>query len=473
MTPAIQAAAKELLRRKALKAKIVSALHGKQKEAYDLLMSSDDFLAMCAGRRGGKTHLARSLIALAGIDAGPKQWVLYVAPTADIGKDLIWEDLIAINKEFELGWVFKEHPSPRIYFPGGGRFRIIGVDDKNQIGKIRGKSYRLVVVDEAKEITKFLKELVVEAIEPAFMGVGGKLVVTGTPGRACTPQDYWYAICHGLERGWSNKNFTVRDNPWCSDPEKELETIRTRRGWEPDNVIFLREYEGLWIADESERVYAYKPGRNTVNNLPAHYDVGTWTHVMGVDLGYSPDPTAWVVLASHPKEKFVYVVHAETRLKQLPDEVAARTKELIEEFRPSRVVGDSGGMGKSYVEEWNRRWAETTNVWIHNAQKRNKRDNQEIMSEEMRAGRIKVCLDVAGEYATEVSNLGWKDDLREKENPNQPNHLCDAALYAYMDHKAHYHKADPPPLTDEEREIAERRARQAKVRASQQKGLLR
>jgi hypothetical protein len=476
----------ELLHRRKLKAQIVSALHEKQRAAHAQLWGSDNFLAVCAGRRGGKTHWAASEIALAGIDAGKKQWVLYIAPTAEVGKELIWEDLIALNAQYGLGWVFKEHPNPTIYFTGGGRFRICGLDDKAQLGKIRGKSYVLVIVDEAKEMAKHLRELVSEVIEPAFMGVGGRLIVTGTPGRACTRADYWYSICHGLEPGWNNQSFTIRNNPWAKDPEAELLKVRTRRQWEADNVIFLREYEGLWIQDESERVYAYlgpakgeTKSRNAVPTLPANFvknEMGvdpTWTYVMGVDLGYSPDPTAWVVLGSHPKEKDVYVIHAETRLKQLPDEVAARTKELIEKYKPSRVVGDSGGMGKSYVEEWNRRWAQTTNTYIHNAIKRNKRDNQEIMSEEFRAGRIKVCLDTAAEYAVEVSSLGWKDEHREVENPNQPNHLCDAGLYAFMDHRAYYNKADPPPLTEQEKEIADRRARAKAAQAKQQRGLLR
>jgi hypothetical protein len=482
-----RAALEELYRRKQLKKKLVDALHGKQKEAYRLLESSEDFLAMCAGRRGGKTHLAATLIALALIDAGPKQWVLYIAPTAEVGKELIWGDLIALNTQYNLGWTPKEHPNPTITAPSGGRFRICGVDDKAQLGKIRGKSYKLVIVDEAKEIAKHLKELVTEVIEPAFMNVGGKLVVTGTPGRACTKADYWYSICHKLEFGWSAINFTIRDNTiWAKDPEAELLKIRTRRKWNPDNVIFLREYEGQWIQDESERVYAYlgpavgqTTSRNAVPSVPANYYLPDgnpdprWTHVLGIDMGYDPDPTAWIVLASHPKEKDVYVVHAETKQKQLPDEVAARTKQLIEKFKPSRVVGDSGGMGKSYVEEWNRRWAQVTNTHIHNAQKRNKRDNQEVMSEEYRAGRVKLCLDVASEYAAEVSNLGWKDDNREVENPNQPNHLCDAALYAFMDHRAYYNQPDPPPLSPEEQAIADRRARAKAVQVRQTKGLLR
>lgn len=460
----------EILRRLEIKKTLVAELHEAQRKVYE---DPSQYRAVCASRRGGKTHLDATLITISLLESGRDVWTLFIAPTGVIAKELIWDQLVEMNERFTLGWKMSEHPTPYIVTPSGAKFRVLGCDDKAQLAKVRGKKYKLVIIDEAKDITQHLRQLVDEDIGPAFMGVGGKMIVSGTPGRTCSEKDYWYAINNGRKVGWTAHYWTLHQNPWIKDPTEELRKVREQKGWTEDNVIYQREYLGLWVSDESERVYSYLMGRNSEPGLPKDYDKDVWVHIMGVDLGYNPDPTAWVVLASHPKRKDVYVVHAETKLNQLPDEVAARTKELILRFKPSRVVGDSGGAGKSYVEEWNRRWAASVGTWIQAADKRGKRDHQEIMSEELRAGRIKVCLSEAGDLAHEWTNLGWENELRERENKSQPNHLADAALYSYMEHRAYYHLDDPPPPSEEEIRLKELRARQAKVRAAQNQGLLR
>lgn len=433
------------------------------------------YRAVCASRRGGKTWLDVSMITLSLQDSPSGVWTVFLAPTAIVGKELIWDDLLSMNEKYDLGWECKEHPTPLITTPWGAKFRILGVDDKAQLGKLRGKKYALVIADEAKEYTKFLRELTEDIVGPAFIGVGGRMIVSGTPGRVCSERDYWYAICHGLESGWSPHHWTLHENKWIKDPEEELRKVREQKGWPETHVVYQREYLGRWVSSDDERVYSYNRERNGVLTLPEGYTPGhpDWIHVMALDYAYSPDDTAWVVLASHRKSKDVYVVHAEARGRMLPDEVSDHTAELIKKYRPQQVVGDSGGTGKTYVEHFNQRWAQKLNAWIRPADKRGKRDHQELLSEELKTGRIKVCLDVAGGLAHEWANLGWEDDKREKENPNQPNHMSDAALYAYVCHKAHYHKPDPPPLSELDKQAAERRERAKKVAERQKQRLLR
>lgn len=465
-------AALELLRRQKIKSEIIGKLHGVQRAVYE---DQAQYRAVCASRRGGKTHLLVSLITLDLIDCDREVWVLYIAQTAQIGKELIFQELVSMNEKFDLGWEIKEHPSVLITTPTGGKFRIVGLDDVSSLGKIRGKKYRGVYADECKEYTKHLRELVEEIVAPAFLNVGGRMIIAGTPGRVCTESDYWFAAANSLTKQWSAHHWTIFDNAWIRQPAEELAKVREQNGWSEHNVIYQREYLGKWVSSDDERVYAYERTRNSALSVPENFSMsnGEWVSVMGVDYAFHPDDCAWVVLASHKKSKDVYVVHAEAKGRMLPDEVSEHTAELIKKYRPQQVVGDSGGMGAILVAHYNQRYAQRLNMWIKPADKRGKRDHQELLSEELKTGRIKVCLDVAGDLAGEWSRLTWESNDRLKENPNQPNHMSDAALYAYVCHKAFYHKPDPPPLSELDKQAAERRERAKKVAERQKQRLLR
>lgn len=462
VSPKAYAAALEQGRRKTQKAAIFASFHDGQRRAYELLRSGT-YLSICAGRRGGKTYFDAAVIAESLIDSGKGEWTVYLAPTAQVGKELIWSELLTLNETHKLGWDFREHPVPMLTTSTGAVFKIVGCDDKAQLGKLRGKKYRLVVIDEAKEVTEHLRELTTEVFGPAFIGVGGKLLVTGTPGRVCDKSDFWFAICHShangkpLVPGWRTVHFTLRDNPWVQDPEAELAKVRADNEWTEDNVIYLREYGGIWCSDDGERVYAYLESRNSLQGLPKHYDRDTWTHVLGCDFGYDPDPCAWVVWACHPNERDVYAVHAEKHQKLTSDEAAGVTARLVQTFGPSAIVGDAGGLGKPYVEDFNRRHGKALKAWIEPAEKQGKRDHIEILNGELKApgsvpgkGRVIVCLPMASELAHEWANLGWKDSRREVEHPSQPNHCADGGLYAFRKLRTYWNKPAPQPLTTDE-----------------------
>lgn len=458
----------EQARRKATREAIFGTLSAKQREAVACIYSGT-YTAICAGRRSGKTYLDERLVAYELEQCARDEWVVFLAPTGQVGKELIWTGLEALNENFRLGWDMREHPVPTITTRAGGRFKIVGCDNKSELGKLRGKKYRLVIIDEAKELANHLRELVDEIFRPAFMGVGGRIVISGTPGRICDESDYWYAICFELVNGWKSiTDWTIRQNPWFKDPEGELRKVRAEKNWHQDNAIYLREYEGQWASDTDERCYPYLPTRNSIAGLPDGYDRDTWYHVLGIDYGYSPDPCAWVVWASHPNKRDMYCVHAEKEAELLPDTIARRTASLVERYKPSAVVGD--GAAKILIEDFNRRYAEGLKTHIRPADKLGKRDHMEILGQEIRApggaddkGKILLCLPMAEDLGQEWLNLGWKDDRREVEKPGQPNHCADAALYGFLEAYAYLHQAEKPAPAPEEAELEARRARQKRA----------
>jgi hypothetical protein len=465
-----RAVLQELLRRKNIRKQILSELHPAQ-----LKVANDPAkrIALCASRRAGKTHLDAALIVLALLDACKDDWVAFAAPTSIIAKELIWSQLEEFNNRFSLQWKLKEHPTPYIVTPQGARFRLFGLDDRPSIDRMRGKRWKLVIIDETKDVSQHLRALVSEVIEPAFIGCDGRILLSGTPGRIQTRDDFWYSVCMGLEPGWSSHTFTLRENHWVKDPEKELADVLERNGWTRDCAVYMREYEGIWRNETSERVYPYEERKNSVQGLPAHYDVDTWQHVLGCDYGFSPDATAFAVVASHPKERVAYVVHAEKHLELLSEQAADITAGLVRRFKPTYVIGDGGGLGAPYLADFNRRYAEQLNTWIRLADKKGRRDQIEVVGDALRAEKLFLCLPQAADLASQYENVMWKDQHREVANQSQADDLTDATRYAFVTHKHYYNKADPPPLTEQEKEILDRRARAKAAQAKQQRGLLR
>lgn len=461
----------EYYRREAIKKDILAGLHPAQlRVVHDPARRK----AMCASRRAGKTHVDAALIVLALLDAGRDDWVAFASPTGIISKELIWSQLVDFNDKYALGWDMREHPTPYITTKQGARFRLFGLDDRPSIDRMRGKRWKRVIIDETKDVSQHLRTLVTEVIEPAFIGCDGDIILSGTPGRVHSAEDFWYSVCFGLEHGWSSHHFTLRDNPWVKDPEKELADVLERNNWTTDCAVYLREYEGIWRSDDSERAYPYLEARDAVQGLPEHYDEATWNHVLGCDYGFRPDPCAFVVVASHPKEKTVYVVHAEKHLEMLSEQAADLTARLVQKYRPTYVVGDGGGLGAPYLADFNRRYGERLKTYIAQAEKKGKRDQLEIVADMLRAKSLKLCLPEASDLAHQYENLMWKDQHREVTNSNQPDDLTDATRYALMCHKSYYNRPDPPKKTQEqkERDAFEQRRKKA-LEAQKPRGLLR
>lgn len=152
------------------------------------------------------------------------------------------------------------------------------------------------------------------------------------------------------------------------------------------------------------------------------------------------------VLASRPHEKTTYIVHAETALELSQDQAAEVTRDLVELYKPSQVVGDVNGTGKGYVAVYNKRYGATANAYIQNADKGEKLVQIDVVNTELRTGRLLSCVEA---LAQQMESLPWKDQHRLRPHPEYPDDMCDAARYALIAHKAYAHTKpeEPPPHT--------------------------
>jgi hypothetical protein len=498
-----------------VRADILRKLHAKQLAVVEMVFSLVRFIAGECSRRAGKTHLAAALIVLKLLEAKRGQEVVFCAPTLARGKELVWAELERMLDEYgltpDVGWK-RLAASGKIFTKSGALFRIVGLDNKKQIGKVsRGGNCVLFITDETQEFPHLLQALLV-GVGPALVQSRGVFLALGTP--TVNESDYWAQICDGAE-GFVRVHWTLCDNPYLGrDPEEILLEERTRHGWAEDHPTFVREYKGRRCRDQTLLVLEYSSA-NSVHVVQGyrpdayHHDkrddmarrqyerenpgwrYSDWRHFIGIDFGLG-DTSAWCVLAAHANSGRVYVVHFEQSAGLTWDEVADRTKVLVDIFRPQGVVGDSASGGAQFLLTFNRRYGLELGISARAATKHDKAASISVWNTELRTKRMQVLLAdaaamrartgrklAAGErpeddrsgtmqLVKEATALQWADPEHTEilEGAAYPHDAFDAWRYAFNDFWAFMHPPEPDKETDDERRIRERNEREAERQAS-------
>lgn len=442
-----------------LKAVLRHSLHRRQREVFD---SPARFKSLCCSRRAGKTALLARLIICLLLGAGFNQWVIFAAPTLDIGKDLIWAELTMLIDSLNLGWETLDHRGI-VKLPNGARFKILGLDNVRQVAKVRGYDMVGFLADEVQNYEHLIEPLLV-SLAPALSGRRGMFVASGTPGPAL--RGFWFRICHG-EDGFKTFHWDIRQNPKNPRPgEDVLQEERERNGWSEQHPTYIREWLGIWVEDSNFMVCDFAHARNTLAEAPTDYGAH-WRHVIGIDYGFV-DATAWVVIAVNPFTGETLVVHAEKHETLIGDKAAEITATLVKRFGTTYVVCDPAGGGKPFFETFNAKYGSVLSCRIRSADKVDKFGSINLLNTELRTARLKFLLPDSDAAVREVQVLRWKDEYKEalQEGADYPDHCFDALRYALVEAAPWAVKGAPKKETPEDVQRAERAKR---IRAQQQK----
>lgn len=424
----------------------------------DVLMDLSSLVALCCSRRAGKSELAARMIAIALLKASHNEYVIFAAQTLQRAKQILWKLLEKINDDYGLGWTMSEHIG-QITTPDGAVCFFLGVTDNDSVEKVRGSKYRLAFCDEASTYDHLLERLVVDCLRPGTMDFDppGKIVVAGTPGYSRV--GYWYEVATGLRKGWSNRHWTIMQNPMIKNIEAKLKQIREEEDLAEDDPKYRREYLGQWVADESVLVYAASEARNTVKALPAapagvdlvRWIREAWLVTCALDVGFT-DKCAVVALGSPPNSQTMYVLESFTKAGLRAPEQAEKLKEFRDKYAPTRVVMDVGGQGKLVHAEFTHRYGKLAGGMAMPAKKQGKVEAIGMLNSDLRVGKLKALLPDAADLYKEWIELPWADDAKTKIHPGFDNHASDALLYAWREHRAFLAKPAALPQTEEDRE---------------------
>lgn len=355
--------------------------------------------------------------------------VLYIALTKDSARGIMWKDVLkVINRKHGLGAVFNETRLTAT-LPNGSVTYLTGVDaDEEEMEKLLGQKYRRVVLDEASLYSVDLKKLVYGILKPAVADYRGDIWMCGTSGDLT--QGLFFEVTQGMEAGWSLHQWTALDNPYIAQQwQEELDEIDRERPLFKKTNLYRQWYLNEWVIDKNKLVYRYEPGHNDYLTLP-HHARGEWQFVLGVDLGYSPDPSAFALLAFHENDPRLYVLESQEELEMDVTDVANRIKWFEGRFPIFKTVID--GSNKQAVKEMQNRHG----VALDAADKRGKADFIQIMNAELIQGLIKVQPTHNKALIEQWKKLTWKTEADKivfprVEHPNFPNHIPDAVLYPW------------------------------------------
>ncbi len=379
-------------------------------------------------RRSAKSYTAGLYLHQTAIDYSECN-CLYIGLTRASAKAIIWKDvLLAIDKRHNLQTV-PNKSELTITHPNGSIIYITGIDaEEDEMQKLLGKKWKLVIIDEGQSYSVDLRALVYGILGPAMIDQGGTICLMGTSGNMT--QGLFYDITQGTEPGWKLFEWTAFDNPYVARQwAEELEDIRVNRPLFMQTSLFKQWYLNQWCIDESARVYRFSAARNVCKALPQ--DVSGWHYVLGLDLAHSPDSTAFVVGAYHESLPVLFLVYSFKAIEMDLTDVALHIHLLEKTYAFDVKVVD--GANKQAVSELNNRH----DLNLICADKTGKVDFITIMNDDFIQAKIMLLEEETKDLQTEYDKLIWLTDangkvlIPKKENPIIHNDLSDGALYLW------------------------------------------
>ncbi len=359
----------------------------------------------------------------------PQVNCLFIGLTRATAEGIIWKDILkAIDRKHNLQVSFNQSKLTAT-FPNGSTIWVTGVDaDEDEMNKLLGKKYKLVILDEASMYSINMPQLIYGVLKPAVADHRGTICMMGTASNIIS--GLFFDITNGKEPGWSLHSWTAFDNPYVSKQwGEEIEDIKLQRPLFMNTTLYKQWYLNQWVVDEDKLVYRYREHHNDYAALP-YYGFGSWSYVLGVDQGYE-DPSAFTVCAFHENDPTLYIVETFKQSKMDITDVANKIKYFQNRYPLiHKVIID--GAAKQAVEEIQRRHG----IALTAADKTGKSDFIEIMNAEFVQGHIKLNPILSKALIEEYKSLVWELDgdkvsIPRKENPACANHLCDATLYAW------------------------------------------
>lgn len=405
---------KELLRREQKRQLFDKVLFDKQKE---VIYDSSRLKAIQASRRASKSYTDGAYLYKVA-DEIPNSTVIFIGLTKETAQKIMIKDvMIPLNESLlmKCKWTF----SPFICgtLPNGSKIYILGLDkDKHQAQKLLGQKFALAIIDEAGSFNQDLEEIIYSVIKPATMDYRGTVLLSGTTQNNIF--SFFFKVTTGKEPGWKVFKWTGFDNPYMKDKvEEEVKELEAIRPNIRQTAWFRQMYLNEWVVDDTRLVYKYNPDVNLVKELPSTSK--KWINILGIDLGFNPDPTAFVVLSYAYDHRECYIRYSYQQHKMDVTDVANKIKEIASIYPITEYVID--GATLQVVEEIKNRH----NIPLVKAEKVNKFEYINLMNDEFTQGHIKV-LEVPETYDLRTGwlQLTYKPGTVDEEDPGIPNHLC-------------------------------------------------
>lgn len=390
--------------------------------------------AQCSRRAGKSNGLAVRFLHTLETHAGC--FCPYIALTRESARNIMWPALQEQDDKFKVGLTFTES-NLTVTHPNGARLQLFGADMKNFIRRLKGIKTPGAGIDEAQDFGGHLQSLVDDVLTPTLTDYQDSwLAITGTPGPI--PQGYFYEITAQKKYGFSQHRWTLFDNPYLPNARQFVEELKAKRGWDDTNPTLRREWYNEWVLDLESLLIKWDKAKNDYQTAP----IGKWTYILGIDIGYH-DADALAVVGWNDSSPDIYLIDEVLMSGQDITALAHEITRLAKQYDVSKMVIDTGGLGKKVAEEITRRH----HLPVKAADKARKMENVAFLNDYLRLGKFKAKASsrfVKDSYQVQIDwDKSTPDRIKVKDTFHSD--IIDAVLYAFKESPAYTYQPEATP----------------------------
>jgi len=366
------------------------------------------FITAAVSRRQGKTYIANIIGQL--ITLVPGSNVLLMSPNYSLSQ-ISFELQRGLIKHFDLEVTRDNAKDKVIELSNGSTIRMGSV---NQVDSVVGRSYDLIIFDEAALVDG--RDAFNVALRPTLDKANSKALFISTPrGRNNWFAEFWQRGFSDQFPEWCSIKATYHENPRISEQDiVEAKKTMSESEFNQEYMADFNVFEGqVWAFNHEE----------CVADL-AEIDLSKMDVFAGMDVGYK-DPTAFCVIAyDWDAEKF-YLVDEYLDAEKTTEQHAIEIRKLINRWDIDYIYIDSAAQQTRFD------FAQNYDISTINAKKSVLDgishvaaivDNNNLMVDQK-------CL----ESLAALDQYQWDPNpnlAREKPKHNRASHMADALRYA-------------------------------------------
>jgi len=366
------------------------------------------FVCAAVSRRQGKTYISNIIGQL--VCLVPNSHVLLMSPNYSLSQ-ISFDLQRSLIKHFDLEVIRDNAKDKVIELSNNSTIRMGSI---NQVDSVVGRSYDLIIFDEAALTDG--RDAFNVALRPTLDKDNSKAIFISTPrGRNNYFAEFYYRGFSDEFPEWASIKATWHENPRVSEDDiKEAKKTMSESEFQQEYMADFNVYEGQIWAFNHEKCIA---------DL-TDFDTSKMDVFAGLDVGYK-DPTAFCVIAYDWDEEKYYVVDEYLDSERTTEQHAAEIRKLINKWDIDYIYIDSAAQQTRYD------FAQNYDISTLNAKKSvldgigqvaGVVDNDQLIVHQG-CREVQICLD---QYQWDPNpNL-----MKERPKHDGASHMADAIRYA-------------------------------------------
>ena len=366
------------------------------------------FICAAVSRRQGKTYIANIIGQLVTLVPGSN--VLLMSPNYSLSQ-ISFDLQRQLIKHFELEVTRDNAKDKVIELSNGSTIRMGSV---NQVDSVVGRSYDLIIFDEAALVDG--RDAFNVALRPTLDKENSKALFISTPrGRNNWFAEFWHRGFSGEYPEWASIRATYHENPRISDADiHEARKTMSEAEFNQEYMADFNVFEGqVWAFNHEE----------CVADL-SEIEAGRFDIFAGMDVGYK-DPTAFCVIGYDWDSQKYYLLDEYLNSERTTEQHAMEIRKLINKWNIDYIYIDSAAQQTRFD------FAQNYDITTINAKK-------SVLDG---IGHVAGIVDndnlIVHQSCTEaISSLDqyqWDPNpnlMKEKPKHNAASHMADAIRYA-------------------------------------------